>query len=90
MLKPVFTKHFRKQYKLMKRRGLDINKLQNVIDMITYEQPLPPECQNHPLHGEYKGKLECHVESDWLLIYAIDQLIKEVIFYRTGSHSDLF
>ena len=45
--------------------------------------------------GDYAGNLECHVESDWLAIYKIDDdkaddEEKEVYFVRTGTHSDLF
>jgi mRNA interferase YafQ len=38
--------------------------------------------------GVFKGRRECHVEQDWLLIYKLtgDQVILE----RTGSHADLF
>ena len=39
---------------------------------------------------EYKGKRECHVEPDWLLIYRVDKDNRRIIFYRTGSHSDLY
>ena len=38
--------------------------------------------------GSYRGRRECHVEPDWLLIYKL--LDDEVIFERTGSHADLF
>ena len=60
------------------------------MSKIINEEPLPQALRNHPLHGKWKGTLECHVEPDWLLIYEINQTAKEVIFHRTGSHSDLF
>ena len=90
MLESVYTKIFRKQYKLIKRRGMDISKLREVIDMIAAEQPLPPERENHPLHGKWKESLECHIQGDWVLVYKIDKAAQKVIFQRTGSHSDLF
>jgi mRNA interferase YafQ len=90
MLKPIYIKLFRKQFKLMQKRGLDIDKLTDVMKMIINEQSLPPERKNHPLHGEWKGMFECHIEPNWLLIYEIDKSAKEVTFHRTGSHSDLF
>jgi len=74
----------------MKKRGMEMSKLRELMDMIISEKPLPPERRNHPLHGKWEGTLECHVESNWLLIYEIEQSVKEVIFHRTGSHSDLF
>ena len=90
MLKPIYIKLFRKQFKLMQKRGLDVDKLGKIMEMIINEQPLPPERNNHPLHGEWKGMLECHIEPNWLLIYEIDKSAGEVTFHRTGSHSDLF
>ena len=74
----------------MKKRGWDIGKLREVIDMIVEEQPLPPERENHPLHGKWKDSLECHIQGDWVLVYEIDHAARKVVFQRTGSHSDLF
>ncbi|MDD3001662.1 MAG: type II toxin-antitoxin system YafQ family toxin [Candidatus Riflebacteria bacterium] len=34
------------------------------------------------------ARRECHIESDWLLIYRITE--DSIFFERTGSHSDLF
>ena len=90
MLKPTFTKLFKKQFKLMEKRGLDMNKLRTAIDIIINEQLLPPERRNHMLHGEWNGALECHIQGDWVLIYEINPIANTVIFHRTGSHSDLF
>ena len=90
MFKPVSTKLFRKEIKLMEKRRKDIPKIQEVMQMLIQEIPLLPKYENHPLHGNYKGWMECHVEPNWLLIYRIDKKSREVIFYRTGSHSDLF
>jgi len=54
------------------------------------EIALSPRLKEHFLQGEYAGSLECHIEPDWLLVYQIDDDIKEVYFARTGTHSDLF
>ena len=67
-----------------------MNLLQEVIFLIINEKPLLPKHENHPLHGKYKGKWECHIEPDWLLIYRTDTANNKVVFYRTGTHSDLF
>jgi mRNA interferase YafQ len=90
MLKPTFTKPFRKQLKLMEKRRMNINKLREVMDMIINEKPLPPERCNHQLHGDWEGTFECHIQSDWVLIYKLNHEAHTVIFHRTGSHSDLF
>jgi mRNA interferase YafQ len=90
MLNPTFASSFRKDRKLMEKRGKDISKLRVVTTMIINEQPLLPKHENHLLHGKHKGKWECHVEPDWLLIYRIEKDTRKVVFHRTGSHSDLF
>jgi mRNA interferase YafQ len=90
MLNPTFTKSFRKDRKLAEKRGKDMYELREVTTMIINERPLLPRHENHPLHGKYKGKWECHVEPDWLLIYRIDKKGNKVVFHRTGSHSDLY
>jgi mRNA interferase YafQ len=90
MLKPFYTKPFRKERKLMRKRGRDLDKLGEVIRMIINEQPLPPERENHPLHGKWRGALGCHIQGDWVLIYQINDAARTVTFHHTGSHSDLF
>jgi len=90
MLKPRFTGPFKRERKLMQKRGKDIHKLTEVMNLIINEQPLPPERHNHPLHGELEGAFDCHIQGDWVLIYEIDPAARTVTFHRTGSHSDLF
>jgi mRNA interferase YafQ len=90
MLNPIFTGSFKKDRKLMQKRNKDLNKLTEVMALIINEKPLLPSHKNHPLHGFYQGKWECHVEPDWLLIYRTETEKNKVVFYRTGSHSDLF
>ena len=90
MLKPVYTKPFRKELKLMGKRGRNLDKLGEVMKMLINEKPLLPKHEDHPLHGNYKGKRECHVEPDWVLVYRIDKKNRKVIFHHTGSHSDLY
>jgi len=43
----------------------------------------------HPLRGEYAGHWECHIEPDFLLVWYVPNE-SEIVFVRTGSHSDLF
>jgi mRNA interferase YafQ len=90
MLKQTFTKPFRKQLKLMEKRCMNIYKLREVMDMIVNEKPLPPEHSNHPLHGDWEGSFECHIQGDWVVIYKFNYETRTVTFQRTGTHSDLF
>jgi mRNA interferase YafQ len=90
MLEPLYTKSFRKQYLLMKKRGMKLDRLIEIMDMIINEQPLPPERHNHLLHGEWEGSFDCHIQGDWVLIYKLNHEDRTVTFQRTGTHSDLF
>jgi hypothetical protein len=41
-----------------------------------------------PLIGDYVGRRECHLESDWLFIYELEG--ENIIFECTGTHADFF
>jgi len=82
------TSQFRRDVKRMKRRGRDLGKLKEVLEKIVSGQELEAKYRDHALVGQYKGTRECHIESDWLLIYELAQ--NEVVLIRTGTHADLF
>ena len=81
---------FLKDLKLAKRRGLNMQELVDVTDMLQEGKELPEKCRDHTLTGIYKGYRECHINPDWLLIYKKKDAIKVVSLYRTGTHPDLF
>ena len=74
----------------MKKRGLDIRLLDNVIDMLRQGQTLDIKYRDHALTWNYEGYRECHIKPDWLLIYYIENDILTLTLSDTGSHSDLF
>ena len=49
-----YTNLFKKDYKLIKKRGLNLKLLQEVVDMLANEQTLPEKYKEHYLTGEYK------------------------------------
>lgn len=51
---------------------------------------LAPMYNDHQLKGKYSKFRECHVGSDWLLLYLIDREILTLTLVKTGSHSDCF
>jgi mRNA interferase YafQ len=89
MLEPIYTTRFRKQFKLLQKRGMKMKNLHTVMEMIINEKQLPPNYCNHPLQGEWKGAFDCHIQGDWILIYEPDYKTRTVTFHRTGTHSDL-
>ena len=85
-----FTSQFKKDLKLAKRQGKDIDKLFAVIEKLANGEILEAKYRDHDLTGKYKGCRECHVEPDGLLIYEINNGVLVLMLYRVGSHSDLF
>ena len=85
-----FTNKIQRNIKLMKKRGKDLDKLTVVLKWLQNGEELPAKYKDHALTGNYIGCRECHIEPDWLLVYAIinEELI--ILLLTTGSHSDLF
>ena len=86
----ILTSTFKKDLKIIKKRGYDIDILREVINTLADGKPLDKKYKDHKLSGNYIGCRECHIKPDWLLIYEISE--DELVLYatRTGSHSDLF
>jgi len=84
------TSRFKRDYKLLKKRGYDMSLLKEVIDFLADGIPLPARYVDHNLSGNYNGYRECHIQPDWLLIYRIEKDLLVLGLTRTGSHSDLF
>ncbi len=89
MLNLEITNAFKKDLKVCRRRNWEINKLEAVIQKLQQEEDISA-WKDHPLVGNWNGHRELHVESDWLLIYKVDQTQKALFLVRTGTHSDLF
>jgi addiction module toxin component, yafQ family len=90
MFKINFSNSFKKDLKLMQKRGYNMKKIYQTILDIQNQIPLPQKYRNHALVGQYSGFMECHIEPDWLLIYRISLENNTVYFVSTGTHSDLF
>lgn len=90
MYQIVYTNRMKKDTKLMKKRGKDIEKLITVLSLLASGNPLPVQYRDHSLSGNLQDFRECHIEPDWLLLYQIyeDTLILSAT--ATGSHADLF
>ncbi|WP_073049196.1 type II toxin-antitoxin system YafQ family toxin [Dethiosulfatibacter aminovorans] len=84
------TAQFKKDYKLSKKRGKDLNMLLKAIEMLANGKKLPEKFKDHQLSGGYIGYRECHIQPDWLLIYKLTEKELVLTLTRTGTHSDLF
>lgn len=90
MMKIKYHNSFKKDYKRIKKRGRNIEKLKHVIELLASGQKLDQKYRDHELTGNYNNFRECHIEPDWLLIYQIENEELILILSRTGTHSDLF
>ena len=86
----IWTSQFKKDYKLAVKRGLPISDLDDCIRLLASGEELPPIYRDHSLVGNWTGHRECHIRSDWLIIYRLEDNDLVLILVRTGSHSDLF
>ena len=54
MLTVKYSNLFKKDFKLMKKRGLNINLLKEVVEMLANQKTLPDKYRDHYLTGNYK------------------------------------
>ena len=87
MLTPVYTRQFERDVRRIQRRRKNLDKLKIIIRSLVAEESLDPIHRDHKLIGNWQGRRECHIESDWLLMYKTEE--DRIIFERTGTHSDL-
>lgn len=85
MYTPAYTKQFSGDVKLAKRRGKNLEKLKLIVQCLVARERLDPIHRDHKLAGAFAGRRECHIESDWLLIYKVQA--DTIIFERTGASS---
>jgi mRNA interferase YafQ len=90
MYKITYTTRFRKDFKRCKKRGLDISILEKTIELLQLNGTLPLIYKPHKLSGKYSECWECHLQTDWLLIWMQNDTELILLFLNTGTHSDLF
>ncbi|MBD5259232.1 MAG: type II toxin-antitoxin system YafQ family toxin [Bacteroides sp.] len=84
-----YTGKFKKDLKRFLNNPKKLQALNEVINMLKQEIPLPDKYQQHTLQGNYANCYECHIEGDFLLIW-IDETTDTIALVRLGSHSELF
>lgn len=87
-----YTSRFKKEFKKVLKQGKDENKFLEVLKVIANGNELDKKYKNHKLINDktFKNCNECHIESDWLLIYKIQNNELVLLLFATGSHSELF
>lgn len=83
------TSQFKKDLKRYRHKTEVIDKLDTILKLLAEGLPISEENRPHILTGDYRGYMECHVESGTLLIWwdKEEGIIKLV---RFGTHSELF
>ena len=90
MYKIATTNRFEKDIIRCIRRNWDITILEVVVQALEQNGVMDEQYKPHPLKGSLKDYWECHIKGDWLLIWSRNDVKKEIVLIRTGTHSDLF
>ena len=88
--KIIYSPAFRKDFERCRKRGLNIELINAVINHLAEHGVAPANTKPHPLKGNYKGCMECHIKPDWLLIWKKKKDILQIMMVATGTHSDLY
>lgn len=88
MRRAIRSSAFRRDVKRARKRGKDLAKLREVVELLLASKALPERYKDHPLRGDWKTYRDAHIEPDWLLLYRVAG--DELHLVRTGTHADLF
>ena len=83
------TSQFKKDFKRFAKDVEKVKTLMSIVEKLERGEFIPDEFYPHPLKGEWKNYMECHIDDDYLLIW-FDKEESIVRFVRLGSHSELF
>lgn len=84
------TGNFKQDVKRCKKRGLPLQELWNVVELLLNGDTLPEKYRQHRLHGNHTGEWECHIRPNWLLVWEQNETELVLLLTNTGSHSDIF
>lgn len=85
-----YSNTFKKDVKLLNKRGYDISLLMDIIKKLSNDYTLEPIYDDHKLKGNLKDFRCCHITSDWLLFYKKNDKELILLLTRTGTHSDIY
>lgn len=71
MFTPAYTRQFERDLKRLRRGGHDLTLLKTLLTNLVAGERLAPKFKDHHLIGAWKGRRECHIRPDWLLIYRL-------------------
>ena len=83
-----FTTRFKKDLKLAKKQGRNIEELFKVVEQLANGEKLDARYRDHQLNN-MGGIRDCHIQPDWVLLYEYIDDVLVLILHRIGSHSQL-
>jgi len=81
----IFENGFLKDWKKLKKKRYDKSELDEIVDILVNDKYIPARYHDHALSGNYKGYRECHIRSNWLLLFDLHLSLKEEDSYRQNS-----
>lgn len=90
MYKIEVTNRFKQSLKKVKKDGINLKLITDVIDVLAKGENLPEKYKNHPLKGELKGYYDCHILPDLVMVYKIEKERLVLILFDIETHSNLF
>ncbi|MCQ2802017.1 MAG: type II toxin-antitoxin system YafQ family toxin [Bacilli bacterium] len=84
------TSQFKKDFKKAQKQGKNIDRLINVIELLSKGEKLPQEYSDHALTNYHSNFRECHIEPNFLLVYEIRKQYLILKLIRLGTHSEIF
>lgn len=84
----IITKQFKKDYQRCRKRGWQIELLDDVISRILAGEKQDNNYHEHQLCGRHFNDMECHIKFDWVLMFEISG--ESLVLKRTGTHQDVF
>ena len=81
---------FKQSLKKLRKGGINLKPINDVINILSKGEILPTKYKNHPLRGNLKGYYDCHVLPDLVLIYKIEKDRLVLILLDIDTHSNLF
>ena len=85
----VYSSRFKKDLKRYQYQPNKIAALKEILLDLRETGKVKAKYRPHMLTGDYKGCMECHIESDFLLIW-LDESNQTIALVRLGTHSELF
>ena len=84
-----YSTQFKKDVKRYRHKDDVLAELMKIVERLERGEAIPKEYSPHPLKGDHKGRMECHIKSDVLLIWR-DERTGDVCAERLGTHHELF